>query len=293
MERLTQILSMLSGTDGRTLSIDALLASIPYGGATAENRRDQLRRDLGHLENLGWQITNVAGEGETARYRLTAVDNRLRVDFTPDQRAELLRAASAASLAELFDDLGDDDGAKVPEISVEAGRESDLGLVQSAVSRACLLRFGYRAKPRVVHPHALHVKPGGWYLTANEDGTDVVKTFVVSRMSDVHLDAPGSAQVPSTRTRPQLDPVTWQVDPRTDVTVSTTPEHRDQVERMLGSASAVRGDEESVTLTIPVTHRAAFRRRVYELGTRVRVLGPPDVREQMRAELLAVVEGAS
>lgn len=293
MERLTQILSMLSGADGHTLSADELLSMVAYGGTTVENRRDQLRRDLGHLETLGWQITNVAAEGETARYRLTAVDNRLRVDFTPQQRAELLRAASAASLAELFDDLGSDDGAQVPEVVVIAEREErDLGLVQSALSGHCLLRFTYRDAPRVVHPHALHVKPGGWYLTANEDGSDMAKTFVVSRMADVRIDAPGTATVPDEPSRPQLDPITWQIDAVTDVVVRTTAEHREQVEGMLGRASSVSETEGShVVLTIPVTHRTAFRRRVYELGTRVVVLGPDEVREEMRAELEAVVRG--
>ena len=35
------------------------------------------------------------------------------------------------------------------------------------------------------------------------------------------------------------------------------------------------------TLTIPVTHRAAFRRRLYELGTRVRLLGPQEIRDEV------------
>ena len=293
MERLTQILSMLSGADNHTLSADQLLSMVSYGGTTVESRRDQLRRDLGHLETLGWQIINVAAEGETARYRLTAVDNRLRVEFSPQQRAELLRAASAASLAVLFDDLGSDDGAEVPEFAVIAEREErDLGLVQSALSGHCLLRFTYRTTPRVVHPHALHVKPGGWYLTANEDGSDMAKTFVVSRMTDVRIDAPGTATVPDEPARPQLDPITWAIDPVTDVTVRTTAEHREQVESMLGRASSVvAGAGSHVELTIPVTHRLAFRRRVYELGTRVVVLGPADVREEMRTELEAVVRG--
>jgi predicted DNA-binding transcriptional regulator YafY len=319
MERLTQILSVLTSAHGGAVAADDLLQVVPYGGVTPENRRDQLRRDLGHLEDLGWAISNVAAEGEMARYRLSAVDNRLRVEFTPLQRAELLRAASAASLAELFDDLGakpsDEPEGAVPEIRVHAEREpSDLGRVQRAVAGHCLLRFEYRGTPRCVHPHALHVKPGGWYLTANEDGHSQAKTFVVSRMRDVSVDDPGTAVVPDEPARPQLDPISWSIDPVVDVTVRTTGEHREQVEAMLGRATTAETDAragigidagtdtdvatgsseagtEIVTLTIPVTHRAAFRRRVYELGTRVMVTGPPDVRDEMAQELLAVVRG--
>jgi predicted DNA-binding transcriptional regulator YafY len=312
MERLTQILSVLASASGGAVAADDLLAVVAYGGATVENRRDQLRRDLGHLEDLGWAISNVAAEGEMARYRLTAVDNRLRVEFTPEQRAELLRAASAASLAELFDDLGgessDEPALAVPEMRVQAEREpSDLGRVQRAVAGHCLLRFEYRGTHRCVHPHALHVKPGGWYLTANEDGQAHAKTFVVSRMRDVSVDDPGTAAVPDEPARPQLDPISWTIDPVVDVTVRTTGEHREQVEAMLGSATQAETDAVTeagsgaeagagstsggVTLVIPVTHRAAFRRRVYELGTRVVVTGPPAVRDEMAQELHAVVRG--
>jgi predicted DNA-binding transcriptional regulator YafY len=294
MERLTQILSMLSGADKHTMAADDLLAAIPYGGTTTLNQRDQLRRDIAHLENLGWQIANVAGEGEMARYRLTAVDNRLRVEFTVAQRAELLRAASAASLAELFDDLGDENGAVSDDLQVVADRAgSELALVQRAVAGHCLLRFTYRDKPRVVHPHALHARTGGWYLTANEDGVGEAKTFVVARMSDVRIDAPGTALVPHRAARPQLDPVTWAIDEPVTVTVRTTQEHRRHVEALLGQAQDAKYEGPDVVMRIPVTHRVAFRRRVYELGSRVVVIGPDLVRDEMRTELRAVVDGVT
>ena len=41
-----------------------------------------------------------------------------------------------------------------------------------------------------------------------------------------------------------------------------------------------------------MTHRAAFRARLYELGRRVRVLGPDDVRDEIIAELTAIAEPA-
>lgn len=292
MERLTRILSMLAAADATTIAADDLLAEIPYGGTNVMNQRDQLRRDISHLEGLGWQITNVAGEGEMSRYRLTAVDNRLRVEFTPAQRAQLLRAASAASLAELVDDLGAETTAADGDLQVLAEREgTSLSLVQRGVAGHCLLRFAYRDKPRVVHPHALHARAGGWYLTANEDGALEAKTFVVSRMADVRIDAPGTAVVPERAARPDLDPISWLMDPPVDVTVRTTDEHRRHVENLLGTPSSAQVAGDEVVLTIPVTHRRAFRRRLYELGSRVVVSGPDDVRDEIRHELMAVVAG--
>lgn len=289
---------MLAAAEASTMSADDLLAEIAYGGTSVMNQRDQLRRDIGHLESLGWQITNVAPEGETARYRLTAVDNRLRVEFTPEQRAELLRAASAASLPELFDDLGDAEASVAADVAVLMPRQDrHLATVQRAVEGRCLLRFTYRGKQRVVHPHALHARTGEWYLTANEDASPdetrpPVKSFVVSRMTDVAIDGPGTATAPTNVSRPQLDPISWLIDPPVDVVVATTSEHRTHVETMLGPASSASDEGDRVVLVIPVTHRLAFRRRLYELGSRVLVLGPDEIREDMRRELSAVVRGA-
>lgn len=270
---------------------------VPYGGTTPENRRDQLRRDIAHLEQLGWQISNVADEGETARYHLTAVDNRLRVEFTPEQRAELLRAASAASLAGLFDDLGDavraeGANAEVADVSVDAEPEHPgLATVHRAVAGHCVLRFRYNDRLRRVHPHALHAERGGWYLTANEDSATQPKTFVVARMSEVSIEAPGTASPPHRAARPNLDPISWRRDPVVDVLVRTTPAHQPHVEAMLGPASAVETVGDDVVLTIPVTHRQAFRQRLYELGSRVLLVGPEHVRDEVAAELMAVAHG--
>lgn len=268
---------------------------VPYGGTTVENRRDQLRRDIAHLEGLGWQIRNVADEGETARYQLTAVDNRLRVEFTPPQRAELLRAASAAGLGDLGAALADSDDEPdggVGDLAVQTDLERPgLATVHRAVAGRCLLQFTYNGRRRRVHPHALHAEPGGWYLTANEDGAIDAKTFVVSRMSELALEPPGTAHVPDVVARPDLDPVSWEKDPPIDVLVSTSGQHRPHVESMLGRARDAREDGDHVLLTIAVTHRQAFRQRLYELGTRVMLVGPDEVRDEVRRELTAVVRG--
>jgi predicted DNA-binding transcriptional regulator YafY len=293
MERVTQILSLLSAATPQAVPADRLLEVVPYGAGSVEDRRDQLRRDVRQLEALGWAISNVAGPGEPARYRLTATDTRLRVEFTPEQRAELLRAAQAARLAAVATALG---GTAAADSAFEAQvRHDEAGLsrVQRAVAQRCVLEFTYRDRPRRVHPHALHLRRGGWYLTGEEVGAAATgaKTFAVERMTDLRLGEPRSAPAPSEPGRPQLDPITWQVDPPVDAVVATTAEHQPHVESLLGRARQVEPGplgEGSVVLTIPVTHRASFRRRLYELGTRVRLLGPEDVCAQVRAELLAV-----
>jgi predicted DNA-binding transcriptional regulator YafY len=48
-----------------------------------------------------------------------------------------------------------------------------------------------------------------------------------------------------------------------------------------------------VLLDVPVTNRSAFRGRLFELGSRVRLLGPDELRDDVRDHLLAVLGGAA
>lgn len=298
MERLTSLLFVLSRADGQPVPATRLLEVVRYGAEAEQDRLDQLRRDLRQLEELGWLIRNVAAQGEDARYVLTAVDNRLRVEFTPRQRAELLRAARAAELADLVDDFVETPGAPAGEgdfqaVSAAAGSEQ-LELARRAAARHCLIRFSYKGKRRVAHPTKVYSTQSGWYLTAREDDDTQDKVFAVARMQDVRIDAPGTAAVPAAPpARPRLDPVSWQVDPPVDAIVVTARPYRDRVEQMLGQATYVRpgGEAGEVELTIPVTNRAAFRSRLYQLGTRVRLTGPQSLRDEVRADLRAVAEG--
>jgi hypothetical protein len=80
--------------------------------------------------------------------------------------------------------------------------------------------------------------------------------------------------------------MSWEIDPPVEVTVRTSPEYADDVRRWLGDPIADPVVEpDATTLTYRVTNRAAFRARIYQLGARVVVLGPEDVRRQILDEL--------
>ncbi len=290
MERLVRLIGVLTGhRDGAP--VDVLLRAVAAEGAVADDaRRKMLSRDLEHLNALGYDVRNVAEVGADGVYLMRARDNRLAVHLTPEQRGELLRAALAAGLEGMEAHLGDG-GSSGP---VAPGTSADLDLVQRAVTRHCRVRFTYKGGARTVHPVRVHSGPSGWYLTGREEGAEVTKEFVVSRMSDVELDAPGTAPVgPGEPVRPSLDPLSWQVDPPTEVQVEVPSEHRVLTENLLGAPVGADGSGGVDRLTYVVTNRRVFRDRVYELGTRVRVLGPDDVRAEMLAELRSFLEPAT
>jgi len=282
MERLVRLIGVLTGhRDGAPVEV-LLRAVAPDESAGDDARRKMLSRDLEHLNALGYDVRNVAEPGADGVYLMRARDNRLAVHLTPEQRGELLRAALAAGLEGMETHLGDA-GASGPATGAAS---PDLDLVQRAVARRCRLRFTYKGGSRTVDPVRVHSGPSGWYLTAREQGSEIDKEFVVTRMSDLELDSPGSAPVaPGEPVRRSLDPLSWEVDPQTEVLLEVPMEHRVLAENLLGAPVSAQEQSDAVRLTYVVTHRRVFRYRLYELGTRVRLLGPDDVRDEMLAEL--------
>jgi predicted DNA-binding transcriptional regulator YafY len=291
MERLVRLLTMLN-TSELGVRAESLIAAVLPGEADAEAKHRALNRDIEHLNKLGWDIRNVAPVGDDGLYRMYARDNRLRVHLTPAQRGQLLRAAIAAGRQDVARHLDDD--ARPHRTATEKAKPGhELDLAQRAAAQRCLIRFDYRGHRRVVHPVRVHTGPSGWYLSGREDGQAVTKEFVVARMSEVSLDDPGTASPTLDATRPSLDPLSWLEDEPIDVTLEMHTEHLPLAENLLGPASSRDSADTSVRATWSVTNRAVFRWRVYELGTRVRVASPPALRQEIEAELLAIVEGST
>ena len=213
MERLVRLIGALNQHRNGT-PVDLLLKVVAPDAVGDEARRRMLSRDLDHLNNLGYDIRNVAEQGSDGKYVMRARDNRLQVHLSAEQRGELLRAAIAAGLEGMAGHLDTDASARA---TAPASAPADLDLVQRGTTRHCLVRFTYKGEPRVVHPVRVHSGPSGWYLTGREVGGEQVKEFVVSRMSDIELDPPGSAETGGEPVRRSLDPLTWEVDPPTDV----------------------------------------------------------------------------
>jgi predicted DNA-binding transcriptional regulator YafY len=297
-ERLVQLLFVLTRAGGQ-VPAGELVRVAGYRAADAGSRRRQLARDIDQLRRAGWDIRNEAGPGEDARYRLLRGDLRIRVRFAPDEQAELQRVARVAGLPRVAHMVAGAspaaEGSAVVSVAPDPG---PLDLALHAVENRCLLRFRYRNTLRTVHPDSLHPRASGWYLRGREvvpgsGEPGPAKLFRLDRTSGAVADEPGTALPPAPEAeRVSIDPVTWHRDPPLTAEILTPVEHVPQVADLLGPPTGRReGPDGSVVLGIPVTHRAAFRARLYELGTRVRLLGPAELREEVRAELGAVLAG--
>ncbi len=287
MERLVRIAASLHAHGERGLS-GRRLAEI--AGFEGDGAMDQLARDVRHLTRQGWQIDNVAEPGEDSHYRMRPVDNRLRVRLSASQERALQRAVLLADRDDLVGRLGlggtpTADAAEEVDAAVPTGVAPALTEVLRAVRLRCLLRFGYKGARRVVHPESVRTQNGTWYLRGREDGDERVKAFVVTRMSDVGTDPPGTADRMTPVRHPSLHPMSWEVDPPVEVTLRAAKEYRADVVRWLGQPDSEQSLGDELVLHYRVTNRAALRARLYELGRRVVLVGPDDVRREVLEEL--------
>ena len=293
MERLVRIAAVLrvAGTQG--VSAAKLIQVGEYQGESVE---DLLGRDLRALRKQGWEIVNDGGPGSDGRYRMVTVDNRLRVRLTPSQLSALRRAVLVADREDLVTRLGLPDSERPADVGTSilgGGPDHRLATVARGVRHRCLLRFRYAGRDRVVVPDTVRTQFGKWYLLGREEDSEVLKYFVVSRMAGVRSDEPGSAGRATATRQPSLHPMTWEVDPPVEVTVRTAPAYVRDVERWLGEPARREDGPDGTDLVFVVTNRAALRARLYELGPRVQLLAPDDVRREVLDDLGCWIPRAS
>ena len=169
MERLVKIAAVLKRAGDRGVPGERLAEIAEF---TGEHRADQLKREIRHLSNQGWQIDNIADEGFPAVYRMSTVDNRLRVKLSAAQQRALQRAVLLANRADLAQRLG----LPVSEAPLEVdaalpleGHGEALDTVVRAVGSGALLRYRYNGTERIVHPQSVRTQNGKWYLRGRED----------------------------------------------------------------------------------------------------------------------------
>jgi predicted DNA-binding transcriptional regulator YafY len=238
-----------------------LLSRVGYKDDEAGKRA--MMRDLDDLRAAGLLIDNAAELGEEARYVLQPGDYRLRVEFTPAQRTALQAALAAAA----------------GTVAVERQPPPvDLDRVREAVRARCVMWFWYNGRQREVDPQTLQWSGHDLVVTGRERSSGKYKSFAVIRMRDLEIGDPGSARLPADVERPELDPITWQVDPPVDAVLSCPGFAEDTVALVGGR---VVGDEVHVT----VTNRLIFLARVVELGSRVVLQSPPELRAELRGLL--------
>lgn len=278
VSRLILLLRHLAAAGERGLTAPELVDLGGYPTDREKVAEASLLRDLKRLADAGWEYERVSGEGEVARYVLHRRDLADQVGLAPAERSVLEALLSYRAEHQLPEPGARD----VPVV---------IRKLAQAVDHHCVVAMRYRDRHRQVEPIRLHTTPAAWWLRARDDDGHC-KWFRLDRMHEVELDIPGSAAAAiADDPLSSLNPHTWVEDPPTVTTLQVGREHLPMVVSTFPDAEVEAGEGDPVTVHVVVTNRAALFLWLVEMGTRVRLVGPDEVRRPILGRLREVARG--
>lgn len=304
LERVTNLLALLlHARVPRTL--DAIANEIePRYPADESARRTAFERDKRTLRERGVPIEQVTLGGNDAGKVAYWVD-RARLELPDlgltDEESHALRLAVAA--VRLGVDWGEralqkvdlDAGTSAGAVAASAALSSSplLPRLADANQRRCRVQFRYRGEAREVEPWGLLSREGWWYVVGLAVERQAMRSFRVDRIEgQVTVGAPGAFTVPedfnpaSTFSPDAKLLRTGDDDEVLAAEVRISPERAATMVAQLGE-TAVRAHEPdgAVVVAVPFSNRPAFVSWVLGLLDDAEVLGPPDVRAEVVAQL--------
>jgi proteasome accessory factor B len=246
--------------------------------------RKQLRRDLDTLEG---------SFGILVDYDPAAGVYRLQPPFfTEEQRRALIAAAATVAVDGLDEaapgELGsalDDQGARVV-VSVHR-RVAELS---EPIATRTPVRFRYHGRERTVEAYAMGAWRNRWYLVGFERERGRSTRYRLDRIDEVDgapalvpAGEPGEYELPAgfdARAELRMDPNAWGHDPLVTARVRVDADHLGAFVQEF-EPETVEGD----TVAIAVRHHVAFLLRLLAFRDHVRLLGPPELVEALRAWL--------
>jgi proteasome accessory factor B len=303
-ERLTNLVAVLLAT-GRPLRLDEITERVPGYPPEGESRRRQFERDKETLRELGVPVATIQidalGGAAEAAYRIEASEYYLPdLGLAPDEVAALVAAVAAvrleaASAREAAWKLGGRplDGEGTPPLAALPVVDG-LPRLFEAYRRRAVATFRYRGEERRLEPWAIVFRRGHWYAVGLDRLRDARRSFRVDRIvGDVEVGPPGAFDRPA-----GFDPgdvladEPWRLgaDAAVEARVLVDAEQAPWVRAQIGESTdrvedAPEHGEGAVVVRLAVTNRDAFRSFVLGLLDHAEVLGPPELRAEIRTWL--------
>lgn len=175
------------------------------------------------------------------------------------------------------------------------GSAPNLALAFEAVGQHRRLRFRYRDKDRVVDPFRLHHERGHWYLQGHDLGAGEPRSFRLDRVDGtMEADVPDSVEVSVDPAEHPLRLDGWALgdDEPVVARVRVDPPQATLAVRLVRADVEVEWDDDGgVVLEFPVRRRDGFRSFVFGFLDDAEVLGPPELRDDVRHWLEHMVGG--
>ncbi|MYA82051.1 MAG: WYL domain-containing protein [Acidimicrobiales bacterium] len=275
-----------------------------------DSARASFERDKALIRNLGVRITESIEHDGATSYTIRREDYFLPdLQLTPDEQLALRFAAARVDIGETWDleavakltstetAASGGDGSLSADVALETAAAQQtagslLPRLAAASAERAQVRFAYGGRQRDVQPLGLLCRAGYWYLAAREDG--VVKTFRVDRMeSDADVGERGAFARADVDVAALLPSEPMEIDFGDDfvarVQIDATMAQQPTAER---GRVVERHDDGSVTVTVRVRNRAAFRVWLLDMGRHAVVESPPELVDEVTSWLRALASDA-
>jgi predicted DNA-binding transcriptional regulator YafY len=289
LERATNLLVLLMETRV-PLTLEDIANQLE--GQYPENvsaRRGAFERDKGLLRDVGIPIDTEVLSGERAGQTAYKVD-RDRYELRGLELDEAERRALQLAVAMVHSGEGELGLLKLggaaegsAPITANLPQLDVLPALREAIGARAAVDFSYHGSARTLHPYALMLREGFWYVIGHDVGHGELRTYRVDRIDgDVERGA-GEAFV-----RPDdFDPRhAFPADPKelggSDrvATVLIDAARASFAVRELGDEAVLRRlPDESVEVAVSCSNFDAFRSWLFGWGAHAEVLAPEDVRQ--------------
>ena len=280
-------------------SLDEIRRDFPGAYAEGESGRKMFLRDKKELVDWGYPV-----EESDDRYSIDA--SRIYVPdlFLEDaERAALFGALHSVAHAQAvlrdvsatFGGFGDLPDPGPPLVHADLRLAASVEVLYAAVHERRLVEAVYNGRRRLLEPWGLLSRRRAWYVhVVDRDAGGARKNLRVERFEgDVRPVGDAHAfEVASDFDVRTVLPAGWEIpsDERYEVVVRVDEVLAGRaVSEMSASATAERHDDGSVTITMPVSHLAAFRSWLFTYGRHAVVVSPAEVRADVRRWLEAMV----
>ncbi len=275
-----------------------------------DSARASFERDKALIRNLGVRITESIEHDGATSYTIRREDYFLPdLQLTPDEQLALRFAAARVDIGETWDleavakltstetAASGGDGSLSADVALETAAAQQtagslLPRLAAASAERAQVRFAYGGRQRDAQPLGLLCRAGYWYLAAREDG--VVKTFRVDRMeSEADVGERGAFARADVDVAALLPSEPMEIDFGDDfvarVRIDATMAQQPTAER---GRVVERHDDGSVTVTVRVRNRAAFRVWLLDMGRHAVVESPPELVDEVTSWLRALASDA-
>ena len=296
LERQSAVLLLLLESDGpltRAEIVERVRGYPPDG----ESARRQFERDKESLLEQGVPL-RVHEHVDEWRYEIRADEFYLPdLGLTWEEQVALELALAVVRVGEAGPEEGllYKLGAQLDpsaELLISVPEEEGLADLHEALRRDAGAQFRYNGVERDVDLWALRLLNGHWYAAGFDHVRGDRRVFRVDRIeSGVEVVRPGTVRVPDdfdaeTEITGQLD-LPGDAPAMTEVWVDGL--HATAVVAALGPrASSTPQADGSVVVSFPISHRGAFRSWLFGLLDHARVVGPPELRDDVVTWLRAL-----